>query len=261
MSIIRICCFLKNKCDNMNIAFIGFGRVSHTLCELIDSPYINLVTSTENRSKNTIELIEKSNVQVYDSFAEAIENADIVISANSPSNAIEVSRNYAGNFKGIFLDLNNISPDTACEIDDVAYDFVDGAIIGKIDSPSPTLYLSGKNAEKLSFLNDFINVKIISDKVGDASALKLLRSTYTKSLSVLLIESYQLAESLGLEDEFFDTLSLTEGDDFKEKSLSRISNTLNSSKRKSEELEEILEYFDDDELDMVKAALHKLRQF
>ena len=133
----------------MNIAFIGFGKVSHTLCELIDSPNINLATSTENRSKNTIELIEKSNVCVYDSFSEAIENADIVISANSPSKAIDVSKTYAGNFKGIYLDLNNISPKTACEIDDAVYDFVDGAIIGKIDLEE---YLNNDEAQQLSIL-------------------------------------------------------------------------------------------------------------
>ena len=106
-----------------------------------------------------------------------------------------------------------------------------------------------------------MNVRIISDRAGDASALKMLRSTYTKTLSVLLIESYRLAEKLNLKEEFFDTLSVTEGDDFKDKSLSRIINTLNANERKAQELEEILNYFDDDELDMVKTALDKLRQF
>ena len=61
-------------------------------------------------------------------------------------------------------------------------------------------------------------------------------------------------------DEFFETLSLTEGVEFKNKSISRINNTLNSSKRKSEELEEIIDYFDDKDLIMVKAALKKLSQ-
>jgi hypothetical protein len=63
-----------------------------------------------------------------------------------------------------------------------------------------------------------------------------------------------------LENEFFDVLALTEGDEFREKSLSRIRNTLDNSQRKSEELEEIIDYFDDDELIMVKAALDKLNQ-
>ena len=112
----------------------------------------------------------------------------------------------------------------------------------------------------MAFLNDYLETKILSDRIGDASLLKLLRSTYTKTLSSLLIESSRLARKHGLEEEFFDVLELTEGDGFREKSASRINNTINSKKRKSEELQEILEYFDDDELDMVRAAFEKLNR-
>ena len=244
----------------MNIALIGFGKVSYNLVKLIQSSKINFLTSMQDRSKNTIELINQSDVEVYETFDKAIEYSDIIISANSPSQAIETARRY-GNTDSIYLDLNNISPKTTNEINSLANNFVDGAIIGKIDSDNPTLYLSGVNANRLLFLNEFLNVKIISDRIGDASTLKLLRSTYTKSLSVLLIESYNLAKKLGLEDEFFDALSVTEGADFKQTSVSRINSTLKSSKRKSEELEEILDYFDGDELKMVKTALDKLKQF
>ena len=228
---------------------------------LEETPDINFLTSTEKRSKDTIDLINKSNIEVYDSFREALENAEIIISAVTPSKAVKVADMYGPYCNGIYLDLNNISPDTSEKISNVVDNFVDGAIIGKIDSKNPTLFLSGENAHKLLFLNDFLNVNIISDNIGDASKLKLLRSTYTKSLSVLLIETYDLAKKLDLEDEFFDTLSITDGDDFKDKSLSRINNTLKSSKRKAEELEEILNYFNSDELDMVNAALNKLKQF
>ena len=245
----------------MNIVFIGFGKVAYTLSRLIKSPDINFLTSTEKRSNDTIDLINKSNIEVYDSFREALENAEIIISAVTPSKAVKVADMYGPYCNGIYLDLNNISPDTSEKISNVVDNFVDGAIIGKIDSKNPTLFLSGENAHKLLFLNDFLNVNIISDNIGDASKLKLLRSTYTKSLSVLLIETYDLAKKLDLEDEFFDTLSITDGDDFKDKSLSRINNTLKSSKRKAEELEEILNYFNSDELDMVNAALNKLKQF
>ena len=244
----------------MNIAFIGFGKVSYTLSKLIQSPDINLITSTENRSQDTIDLIKKSNVEVFPSYNEAIEKSDIVISAVTPSRAVEVAEKCR-NANVIYLDLNNISPNTTLKINDIVDNLVDGVIIGKIDAENPILYLSGKDSEKLLFLNDYLDVKIISDNIGDASKLKLLRSTYTKSLSVLLIECYSLASGLNLEEEFFNILSLTEGDEFKNKSLSRINNTLRSSKRKAEELEEILEYFGDDELEMVKVALDKLKQF
>ena len=245
----------------MNITLIGFGKVSYNLFKLIDSPDINFRTSAEGRSQKTIDLINESNIEVYDSFREAVEKSDIVISAVTPSQALDVSRRYARDYKGLYIDLNNVSPDTKNQINELCENFVDGAVIVKIDSNNPTLFLYWKNADKLLFLNDFLKVKIISDKVGDASKLKLLRSTYTKALSVLLMESYALAQKLNLEDEFFDTLSLTEGDEFKDKSLSRINNTLNSSKRKAEELEEILNYFNDDDLKLIKTALLKLKQF
>ena len=63
-----------------------------------------------------------------------------------------------------------------------------------------------------------------------------------------------------LENEFFDVISITEGSDFKNKSLSRIKNTLNNPKRKSEELQEMISYFNDENLVMVKADLEKFSQ-
>ena len=245
----------------MIIGFIGFGKVSQNLVSIIGSDDIDFVTSAENRSFETIDRIEKSNVEALDTFKEVALKSDILISATSPKNALGVAMQYGKYAKGIYLDLNNISPDTILEISRSVENLVDGAIIGKIDSDSPVLYLSGEKASSLEFLNDFIQTKIISDKAGDASKLKLLRSSYTKALSALLIESAEIAKSNGLEDEFFDVLCLTEGDDFRQKSLSRIHNTLNASKRKSEELEEIIDYFDENELIMVKAASEKLSQY
>ncbi len=245
----------------MIIGFIGFGKVSQNLVRIISSGDIDFVTSAENRSSETIDSIEKSNVEALDTFKEVALKSDILISATSPKNALDVARQYGKYAKGIYLDLNNISPDTILEISRSVENLVDGAIIGKIDSDSPVLYLSGEKASSLEFLNDFIQTKIISDKAGDASKLKLLRSSYTKALSALLIESAEIAKSNGLEDEFFDMLCLTEGDDFRQKALSRISNTINASKRKSEELEEIINYFDENELIMVKAASEKLSRY
>lgn len=244
----------------MIIGFIGFGKVAKNLIKLIKSDNITFTTSTENRSPQTIENIQKSDVKILDSFKKVAAESDIIISVTTPASALTVAEEYGEYVNGLYLDLNNISPDTIREINKHIDNLVDGAIIGKIDSDNPILYLSGENAEELLFLNRFLQVKIISDKTGDASILKLLRSTYTKTLSSLLIESRDLAKKYNLEDEFFSTLTLTEGEYFTEKSLSRINNTLNSRKRKSEELQEIISYFREENLIMVKAALEKLNQ-
>ena len=244
----------------MIIGFIGFGKVAQNLVKLIDSNDIVFITSAEGRSSKTIENIENVDVEVLDDMEQVVLKSDIVISANSPANALDVAKEYGEYAGGIFLDLNNVSPATIFEINNHVSKLVDGAIIGKVDSDNPILYLAGEHAEELLFLNEYIETRIIGDNVGDASMLKLLRSTYTKTLSALLIESSNLAEKYGLEEEFFEILSFTEGDDFKEKSKSRIRNTLNSKKRKSEELKQIIDYFDDGNLKMVKAALEKLNQ-
>ena len=242
----------------MIIGFIGFGKVSENILNLIKSEDITFITSIENRSEKTAENIKKCEIEVFDTFKSVALKSDVIISANSPKNALTVAKEYGKYVKGIYLDLNNISPDTTLEISKHVDNFVDGAIIGKIDSENPILYISGEMADNLLFLNEFIETKKISDNIGDAAILKLLRSCYTKTLSAILIESTEIAKSHNLEDEFFEIMSLTEGEDFRQKSLSRIKNTLNSSQRKSEELEEIIDYFNENELIMVKAALEKL---
>lgn len=244
----------------MIIGFIGFGKVSKNLFDLIKSDDIRFVTSLENRSDKTVENVRQCGIEILDTVRSVAENSDIVISANSPKSALDVAKEYGKYAEGIYLDLNNISPDTTMEISRHVNNLVDGAIIGKIDSDNPVIYVSGEKADELLFLNEFIETKKISDRIGDVALLKLIRSSYTKTLSAILIESVELARSHDLENEFFDIMALTEGDEFKEKSLSRIRNTLSSSKRKAEELEEIIDYFDKNDLVMVKAALEKLNR-
>ena len=244
----------------MIIGFIGFGKVSQNLVNLIKSDDITFIASTEGRSIKTAERIKEYGIDVLDTFKEVAVASDILISANSPKSALGVAKDYGKYVEGVYLDLNNISPDTTSEISKFAPNLVDGAIIGKIDSDHPILYVSGELSDRLMFLNEFIDIRKISDNIGDAAILKLLRSSYTKTLSALLIESSELAKQYNLENEFFDVLALTEGEEFKEKSISRINNTLSSSKRKSEELEEIVDYFEGSDLTMVKAALKKLSQ-
>ena len=139
----------------MKIGFIGFGKVARNLVRLINSENITFLTSAQNRSENTIKNMEKSDVEILDTFKEVAIFSDILISANSPNQALDVAIKYGKCSKGTYMDLNNISPKATLEINKHVNNFVDGAIIGKIDSANPILYLSGKNLESLDFLNDF----------------------------------------------------------------------------------------------------------
>ena len=73
----------------------------------------------------------------------------------------------------------------------------------------------------------------------------MLRSIYTKGLSSLLIETFDNAENLKLTKQLWNILEITENEDFKKSSISRIKNSKKSAKRKNEELNEILNFLNE----------------
>ena len=89
----------------MIIGFIGFGKVSKTLFNLLDSKDIICITSPEQRSDKTVENIRDSGIEVFESIKEVAAASDILISATSPKSALDVARKYGGYCRGIYLDL------------------------------------------------------------------------------------------------------------------------------------------------------------
>lgn len=81
-------------------------------------------------------------------------------------------------------------------------------------------------------------------------------------MSALLIETFEIAEKFGLSDDLWDVLVLTEGEKFLKSSKSRIENSYKSSKRKYEEMEQLIVFlksydFEDDGTIMLKATRDK----
>ena len=253
----------------MKIGFIGFGEVSYTLSKIFFENGFDILTSVEGRSIKTKEFVDSIDyIELLSNFEEVAKEADILISANSPHSALGVALRYGSLTNGIFLDFNNISPETSKKIAHFIGDnhFVDSAIMGKVKSKELNIYLSGKLASKVEgFIKDNlddtseskINTCVVSENIGDVSALKILRSSYTKGVSALLIETFESAKKLGLDEELWDILDLTENRLFRDSSKSRINNSYKSSKRKYEELEEVLDFlssFNDKERDKLMAT-------
>lgn len=261
----------------MKFGFIGFGEVPYTLSKLLLALDFEVLSSIEGRSQKTIDLINSLDLTLLDSFNDVAKESDVLISANSPDIALDIAKNYGNLTNGFFLDFNNISPKTVLEIEEILSNdkFIDSAIIGRVNSDELNIYLSGSKAQflldkiikELDYKDidinkmDFkINVKIISDKIGDVSKLKMLRSSYTKGVSALLVESFELAEKLDLEEELWEILSLTENRDFESSSKSRIDSSKKASKRRYEELVEVLDFLDNvDDVDESKIMARATR--
>jgi 3-hydroxyisobutyrate dehydrogenase-like beta-hydroxyacid dehydrogenase len=107
----------------------------------------------------------------------------------------------------LFVDCNALSPQTKLEmqatVETAGAQFVDGAIIG----PPPRgagrvrLYVSGPQAATLTDLqHEAITIRVVSERVGDAAAVKMCYGGVTKGAVALLTELLVAARRLGVEE-------------------------------------------------------------
>jgi 3-hydroxyisobutyrate dehydrogenase-like beta-hydroxyacid dehydrogenase len=112
-------------------------------------------------------------------------------------------------FRGLYLDANAISPQKALRIAEkmqaAGVDLVDGGIIGgPAWTPGETwLYLSGQRATDAAALFSAgpLEVEVIGDEPGKASALKMSYAAYSKGTTALLSLVMAASESLGVRDD------------------------------------------------------------
>ena len=248
----------------LNVGFIGFGEVAAALTSWLNRCDIKIYTSLENRSIQTMDRARKLDVQTYKSNQDLAENSDILISSVTPAYAVNIAKEVGNYVRGIYVDVNNISPQTALE--SLKYikngKTVDAAIMGGVKNGNQTLIVaSGRCAEKFAELNSYgLNIKVLGPELGRAKTLKMLRSQYTKGISALLFESFLTAYKFGLDEELLGCLELTEGPEFCKSAASRITSSITHAQRRSEEMEEIIKFIKSSDIyengypEMVEAA-------
>ncbi|MEN6329960.1 MAG: DUF1932 domain-containing protein [Methanobacteriaceae archaeon] len=228
----------------MKVGFIGFGEVASTLATGLREEGVDVYTCIGGRTNRTRQLARSRDVQLCSSNSQMANTVDMILSTVTPSQAILVAREL-GEVQGIYVDLNNISPATVKEVLKKVgtTNTVDAAILGSIRKKGLKVKIiaSGTAAEEFLQLNDYgMDIEIIGSEPGPASALKMLRSAYTKGVSALLLESLHTAYRMGIDEEVLKYISQTEGPDFKESAVARMTSSLYHAQRRSEEMEEVV---------------------
>lgn len=166
--------------------------------------------ASEGRSDATRARAVEHALRDLGTLAESCKTCSILISVCPPHAAEEVaSQVVTCGFKGLYLDANAISPQKALRIGDVlsqaGISFVDGGIIGgPAWTPGETwLYLSGKEAGRVAecFSAGPLEVSMLGDEIGNASAIKMCYAAYTKGTTALLSAILALAEVSGVREE------------------------------------------------------------
>ena len=230
----------------MKVGFIGFGEVASTLSKGLIDNGVEVYTSLEGRSIKTCSLAKEMCINICKDYKEVAVISDIIISAVVPAKAVEVAREIGEYSNAVYVDINNVSPKTVKK----ALSYIknhktaDAAIIGSIkrNGIKVQIITSGKSATQFAKLKDYgMNIKIIGSEIGQASTLKMLRSSYTKGISALLFESLYTAYKMDLDNEFLKCLELTECPGFRESAISRIISSGFHADRRAQEMEEVLE--------------------
>lgn len=166
--------------------------------------------AVEESRKRMFQKALAAKVQTGATLAELIEGAELVISAITASEAVNLARAASSILRPgqFYMDMNSVSPDTkmkvAQEIGRSGANFVEAAAMAAVKPyrlKIPML-LGGANARDLAHkLKAFgMDVTPVSERIGVASAVKMCRSVVMKGLAALAIESLFAARRYGAED-------------------------------------------------------------
>jgi 3-hydroxyisobutyrate dehydrogenase-like beta-hydroxyacid dehydrogenase len=209
--------------------------------------------TSEGRSAATRDRAEGHDLVELETLAALCGICSVIISVCPPYAAEEVARQVAENgYQGLYVDANAIAPHKAIRIGEMLaskdIDFVDGGIIGgPAWQPGTTwLHLSGVCAGRAAacFSQGPLEVKVIGEAVGKASALKMCFAAYSKGSTALICAILAAAEGLGIRPEL-EWQWGRYGADFTEQNQKRARNVTDRAWRFAGEMEEIAATFED----------------
>jgi 3-hydroxyisobutyrate dehydrogenase-like beta-hydroxyacid dehydrogenase len=155
----------------------------------------------------------------------ALAGSEIVLSVCPPDAALDVARAVAARrFRGLFVDANAVSPDTArrlaATVAGAGARFVDGGIVGPPPGPgsSTRLYLSGESAGRVAALFEGtpLATVVLDGPVGAASAVKMCYAAWTKGTAALILAVRAVAAAEGVEAPLAEEWRISQPDLFRQ---------------------------------------------
>ena len=167
----------------------------------------DVVWASEGRSAATAARASTAGLRDVGSAEAMAAACDVVISVCPPGAAAGVAVAMGG-FAGTYVDANAVSPTTARAIGAIVEaagaTFVDGGIVGSPPrEPGTTrLYLSGPSAAEVAalFAGTVLETPVVSERIGDASAVKMTYAAWTKGTAALVLAVRETARAEGVEE-------------------------------------------------------------
>lgn len=197
------------------------------------------------------ERMKRLSVPAASTYTQILSAADLVISVVTGEDAVAAARMARPwlNRGTLYADFNSITgPQTravASELTPSGVDFVDVAVMGSFlaNGHRNPLLLSGLRAHDMCAFAESIEtpVRVLSAEVGDASAVKILRSILMKGIEALSVECLVAARRQGLTQQLLDNVGDVDAIGFAEFVRVLTVTHLTHAKRRMEEVEKAME--------------------
>jgi 3-hydroxyisobutyrate dehydrogenase-like beta-hydroxyacid dehydrogenase len=211
----------------MKIEKVGLmtpGDMGQAVAAQIKARGFTVCTALDKRSERSRALAREAGLTDLGTIERLVGECDVVLSVMNPGSAVDFARDAANALRStgrhtLIADCNAIAPDTVHEIARIVEKaggrFLDGGIIG----PPPrgkakvNLYLSGPGAADLQPLGgEQLIVQVVSERLGDASALKMCYGGLNKGTQALWLEVLVAAKRLGIDGLLEDQLRQSKAD-------------------------------------------------
>jgi 3-hydroxyisobutyrate dehydrogenase-like beta-hydroxyacid dehydrogenase len=210
-----------------NVGVMSPGDMGSAIARRLKESGRNTYTASDGRSERTKALGREARLTDLGSLDRLVATCELVISVINPGEAMNVAQGVAAAMKKsgrkiAFADLNAVSPQTTKDMDKVIREaggmYVDGGIIGpppRGDKDRPRIYVSGPDAylfEEITHPN--LQFRVMSERVGDASGVKMCYAAMTKGTTALAVELLVAARKLGVEQALEKELRDSQSDMF-----------------------------------------------
>ena len=193
-----------------NVGVMSPGDMGQAVAMQIKAKGFNVSTALDQRSERSRALAREAELVDVGTVGRLVAECDVVLSIMNPGAALDFAREAADAIRAsgrhtLIVDCNAIAPTTVHEmaglIERAGARFLDASIIG----PPPrgnaktNLYVSGRGAGDLERLaGPQLAVHVVSDRIADASALKMCYGALNKGTQALWLEVLIAANRLGV---------------------------------------------------------------
>jgi 3-hydroxyisobutyrate dehydrogenase-like beta-hydroxyacid dehydrogenase len=197
------------------IAFIGFGEAGQAIAAGLREEGVDRLSAwdilfPQSAGERLRQAAASIGARCATSAADAIREAEIVVSAVTAASSVEAAQSIKGDLveKPYVLDINSVSPgrkqQTAKLLGNSAR-YVDVAVLAPIypaRHKTPML-LAGADAEAIAPTLAALGMRatIAGAEIGAAAAIKMVRSVMIKGIEALTLECFLAAARAGVIDE------------------------------------------------------------